>query len=59
MQLSSEGRVTADVQATWAAIGKAEQMLGWRPHTDFRAGVRKREWYMSERAWASQIATGS
>jgi UDP-glucuronate 4-epimerase len=53
-------RHPADVQATWADIGKAEQMLGWRPHTDFRAGVRKLvEWYTSQRAWASQIATGS
>jgi UDP-glucuronate 4-epimerase len=53
-------RHPADVTATWADINKAEQMLGWRPQTDFRAGVRKLvEWYTSERAWASRIATGS
>ena len=52
-------RHPADVPATWADISKAERMLGWRPQTDFRTGVSKLvEWYMKERSWASQIATG-
>ena len=28
----------ADVRATWADIGRAEQLLGWRPHSTFRDG---------------------
>jgi UDP-glucuronate 4-epimerase len=50
----------ADVQATWANIGKAESLLGWRPKTDFRAGVRRLvEWYDDNRTWARDIETGS
>jgi nucleoside-diphosphate-sugar epimerase len=53
-------RHPADVQATWADISKAEKLLGWRPQTNFRAGVGKLvDWYSKERSWASQIATGT
>jgi len=49
----------ADVQATWANISKAESLLGWRPQTDFREGVRRLvEWYDENRAWARDIVTG-
>jgi nucleoside-diphosphate-sugar epimerase len=49
----------ADVRATWANIDKAASLLGWRPRTDFREGVRKLvEWYEANREWASQIETG-
>jgi nucleoside-diphosphate-sugar epimerase len=49
----------ADVQATWANISKAESLLGWRPQTDFREGVRRLvEWYEENRAWAREIETG-
>ena len=49
----------ADVQATWANISKAESLLGWRPQTDFREGVRRLvEWYDENRAWAREIETG-
>jgi UDP-glucuronate 4-epimerase len=49
----------ADVRATWADISKAERLLGWRPQTNFREGVRRLvEWYDENRAWASGIATG-
>jgi UDP-glucuronate 4-epimerase len=49
----------ADVRATWANIGKAEALLGWRPQTDFRAGVtRLVEWYNANREWAREVATG-
>jgi UDP-glucuronate 4-epimerase len=49
----------ADVRATWANISKAESLLGWRPATDFREGVRKLvEWYEENREWAAEIETG-
>lgn len=49
----------ADVRATWANIGKAEALLGWRPHTDFRNGVaRLVAWYNDNREWAKEIRTG-
>ena len=58
-QLVNKPRHPADVQATWADITKAETMLGWRPQTDFRTGVRNLvDWYNCNREWASQIVTG-
>jgi UDP-glucuronate 4-epimerase len=50
----------ADVRATWADISKAERLFGWRPQTNFRAGVQRLvEWYEQNRAWAADIATGT
>jgi UDP-glucuronate 4-epimerase len=49
----------ADVRATWANIDKAASLLGWRPRTDFREGVRRIvEWYEENREWAREIETG-
>jgi UDP-glucuronate 4-epimerase len=49
----------ADVRATWANIDKAASLLGWRPRTDFREGVRRIvEWYEENRGWAREIETG-
>jgi nucleoside-diphosphate-sugar epimerase len=49
----------ADVRATWANIGKAESLLGWRPRTDFTEGIRRIvEWYEENREWAKDIETG-
>lgn len=49
----------ADVRATWANIGKAESLLGWRPRTDFREGIRRIvDWYEENREWAKEIETG-
>lgn len=48
----------ADVRATWADISKAEALLGWRPRTNFRAGVgRLVDWYKENRDWARDIRT--
>lgn len=48
----------ADVRATWADISKAEALLGWRPRTNFRAGVgRLVDWYNENRDWARDIRT--
>jgi nucleoside-diphosphate-sugar epimerase len=49
----------ADMEATWADIGKAKRLLGWRPETGFREGMAALvEWYRGNRAWAREIATG-
>jgi nucleoside-diphosphate-sugar epimerase len=46
----------ADVPATWADIGKAERLLGWRPEVSLEEGIaRTAEWYEAERHWASEI----
>ena len=51
-------RHPADVLATWADIGKAERLLGWRPRTGFEEGVRQLvTWYRIHREWAKDIAT--
>jgi UDP-glucuronate 4-epimerase len=52
-------RHPADVLATWADIGKAERLLGWRPQVPFEEGIRKLTgWYTENREWAKRIATG-
>jgi len=49
----------ADVPATWADIGQAERLLGWRPQVGFREGVAELAgWYRENRTWAKEIATG-
>jgi UDP-glucuronate 4-epimerase len=58
-QIRREPRHPADVLATWANIGKAERVLGWRPRTRFREGVQNLvQWYEENRSWASEIRTG-
>ena len=48
----------ADVQATWADIGKAGRLLGWRPEVPLEEGVtRLCAWYRENRAWAKDIRT--
>ena len=52
-------RHPADVLATWADIGKAERLLGWRPAYSFEQGVDDLVgWYMKNRSWARDIRTG-
>ena len=49
----------ADVLATWADIGKAERLLGWRPQSSFEQGIaRTVAWYKANRDWAKDIDTG-
>ena len=51
-------RHPADVMATWADIGKAWKILGWRPQTKFEDGVRNLvAWYRDNRTWAREIRT--
>ncbi len=52
-------RHPADVFATWADIGKAERLLGWRPQIGAEEGVAALvRWYATHRAWAREIETG-
>jgi UDP-glucuronate 4-epimerase len=49
----------ADMRANHADTTKARELLGWEPQVSLREGVeRSVKWYMDNRAWASQIATG-
>lgn len=58
-QVENRPRHPADVTATWADIGKAERLLGWRPETTFDEGVRRLvAWYGDNRQWAKDIETG-
>jgi UDP-glucuronate 4-epimerase len=48
----------ADVMATWADIGKAVRLLGWRPEVSLEEGVaRLCAWYRENRAWAKNVET--
>jgi UDP-glucuronate 4-epimerase len=49
----------ADMQANWANVEKARQLLNWAPNVSLQEGVsRMVEWYNSQREWASQVKTG-
>lgn len=51
-------RHAADVHTTWADIGKASRLLGWRPQQSFRQGLNSLvSWYNDNREWAKDIAT--
>ncbi|MBM4429422.1 MAG: SDR family NAD(P)-dependent oxidoreductase [Chloroflexi bacterium] len=56
--LKYKPRHPADVLATWADIGKAERLLGWRPETVFEEGVsRLVVWYQENQGWAKDVRT--
>ena len=45
-----------DVPATWADIGKADRLLGWRPQTQLREGIDGMvRWYLNNRDWARHL----
>jgi nucleoside-diphosphate-sugar epimerase len=45
-----------DMNATWADISKAKNLLGWKPEVEFPDGLQALvDWYVKERDWASQI----
>jgi UDP-glucuronate 4-epimerase len=48
----------ADVHTNQADVSCARELLGWQPQVDLEQGVtRLVDWYMAERAWASQVET--
>lgn len=48
----------ADMQANWANVEKARRLLGWQPQVNLEEGLQLTvEWYLKERAWASQIVS--
>ena len=52
-------RHPADVLATWAEIGKAGRLLGWRPQATLRHGLEALvKWYQVNRAWAKDVQIG-
>jgi UDP-glucuronate 4-epimerase len=56
--IEHQPRHPADVLATWADIGKAERLLGWRPQFPFQEGVaRLVAWYRENREWARDVVT--
>jgi nucleoside-diphosphate-sugar epimerase len=56
--LEFKPRHPADILATWADIGKAERVLGWRPQVPFKDGVAQLvAWYQENRDWAKGIVT--
>ena len=47
---------SGDVRATWADIGKAQDILAWRPQTDIEVGARKlTDWYQKNRGWVRDL----
>ncbi|MCC6538358.1 MAG: GDP-mannose 4,6-dehydratase [Bryobacterales bacterium] len=59
-QLTYQPAHPADVNATWADIGKAQTKLQWRPLTQFTEGVEHLvRWYRDNASWARLIETGA
>jgi len=50
----------ADMPRTWADIGKAQRLLGWRPSVSFEEGIAHLvDWYRQQRAWAQDVSTAT
>jgi nucleoside-diphosphate-sugar epimerase len=48
----------ADVRTNQADVTRAKVILGWEPQVDLEEGItRLVNWYMQEKAWASQVET--
>lgn len=51
-------RHPADVEANWANVDKARQLLGWEPRVDLDEGITHLvDWYLENRSWTSQVLT--
>ncbi len=50
--------VAADMDASWADVGKARDLLGWQPRVRLDEGIAALvNWYKQEYSWASQVST--
>jgi UDP-glucuronate 4-epimerase len=46
----------ADIKETWADIGKAERLLGWKPRVAIDQGLKLCvDWYRANQAWLSGL----
>ena len=51
-------RHSTDRLSTWADIGKAEQILSWRPQVNIEQGLEHLvTWYGENRSWAKNVVT--
>jgi UDP-glucuronate 4-epimerase len=51
-------RHPADMDRTWADVGKAQRLLNWRAEYRVEQGFRELvDWYRDNRSWAKDIAT--
>lgn len=49
----------ADARATWADVGHAESLLGWKSVVSAEEGFKNLiRWYQENRSWAKDIKTG-
>ena len=49
----------ADMRATRADISRAQDILGWEPHTGVEEGLKRAvEWYRQNRHWAMDVSLG-
>ena len=47
---------STDVNATWANISRARELLGWEPRVLLKDGISSAvEWYLENREWAKDI----
>lgn len=54
-----DDRHPADVDATWADISKARELLDWEPQVGLREGLqRTADWYEANREWAQKVELG-
>jgi UDP-glucuronate 4-epimerase len=45
-----------DMMATWADVGKAGTLLGWKPKVPLSEGIQKTvQWYLDNKAWAKNL----
>lgn len=47
---------SGDLRETWADIGKAGRLLGWKPEIDLDQGLKRCvDWYRSNQAWLKDL----